>query len=95
MTNRSDRVGMRLVGMPLEHRRPDRQLPSEGSTRGAIQILVDGFPASSRPRPSGIGGYPVIGVVTDEDIDKLGQVRPDRWSGCTGRGRASRTTFLM
>ncbi len=22
------------------------------------------------------GGYPVIGVVTDEDIDKLGQVRP-------------------
>ncbi len=76
VTNRSDRVGMRLVGMPLEHRRPDRQLPSEGATRGAIQIPPNGFPVILGPDHPVTGGYPVIGVVTDEDIDKLGQVRP-------------------
>ncbi|TQK30040.1 5-oxoprolinase/urea amidolyase family protein [Arthrobacter sp. SLBN-53] len=76
VTNRSDRVGMRLVGMPLAHRRPERQLPSEGATRGAIQIPPNGFPVILGPDHPVTGGYPVIGVVTDEDIDKLGQVRP-------------------
>ncbi|AHC23649.1 MULTISPECIES: 5-oxoprolinase/urea amidolyase family protein [Mycobacteriaceae] len=76
VTNRSDRVGMRLAGMPLEHSRPDRQLPSEGATRGAIQIPPNGFPVILGPDHPVTGGYPVIGVVTDEDIDKLGQVRP-------------------
>ena len=76
VTNRSDRVGMRLVGMPLEYRWPDRQLPSEGATRGAIQIPPNGFPVILGPDHPVTGGYPVIGVVTDEDIDTLGQVRP-------------------
>ncbi|MGK2865102.1 MAG: 5-oxoprolinase/urea amidolyase family protein [Mycobacterium sp.] len=76
VTNRSDRVGMRLVGMPLEYRWPDRQLPSEGATRGAIQIPPNGFPVILGPDHPVTGGYPVIGVVTDEDIDKLGQTRP-------------------
>lgn len=76
VTNRSDRVGMRLVGMPLEYRWPDRQLPSEGATRGAIQVPPNGFPVILGPDHPVTGGYPVIGVVTDEDIDALGQVRP-------------------
>lgn len=76
MTNRSDRVGMRLIGMPLEYRWPDRQLPSEGATRGAIQVPPNGFPVIFGPDHPVTGGYPVIGVVTDEGIDKLGQVRP-------------------
>ena len=76
VTNRSDRVGMRLVGMPLEYREPDRQLPSEGATRGAIQVPPNGFPVILGPDHPVTGGYPVIGVVVDADIDKLGQVRP-------------------
>ena len=76
VTNRSDRVGMRLVGMPLEYREPDRQLPSEGATRGAIQVPPNGFPVILGPDHPVTGGYPVIGVVADADIDKLGQVRP-------------------
>nr|WP_110817741.1 5-oxoprolinase/urea amidolyase family protein [Mycolicibacterium peregrinum] len=76
VTTRSDRVGMRLVGMPLDYRRPDRQLPSEGATRGAIQIPPNGFPVILGPDHPVTGGYPVIGVVTDEDIDKLSQARP-------------------
>jgi biotin-dependent carboxylase-like uncharacterized protein len=76
VTNRTDRVGMRLIGMPLEYRWPDRQLPSEGATRGAIQVPPNGFPVILGPDHPVTGGYPVIGVVTDEDIDKVAQIRP-------------------
>ncbi|MCV7281560.1 5-oxoprolinase/urea amidolyase family protein [Mycolicibacterium flavescens] len=75
-TNKGDRVGMRLIGMPLEYRQPDRQLPSEGVMRGAIQVPPNGFPVILGPDHPVTGGYPVIGVVADEDIDKVAQVRP-------------------
>lgn len=85
VTNKSDRVGTRLVGMPLEYRRPDRQLPSDGANRGAIQVPPNGFPVILGPDHPVTGGYPVIGVLTDEDIDKMAQIRPGqtvrmRWS---------------
>lgn len=76
VTNRSDRVGMRLVGMPLDYRWPDRQLPSEGATRGAIQVPPNGLPVILGPDHPVTGGYPVIAVVVDEDIDKASQARP-------------------
>ena len=76
VTNRSDRVGMRLVGMPLEYRWPDRQLPSEGATRGAIQVPPNGFPVILGPDHPVTGGYPVIGVITEADLDRVGQARP-------------------
>jgi len=72
----SDRVGMRLEGRPLRHRRPDRQLPSEGTVRGAIQVPPNGFPIILGPDHPVTGSYPVAGVVTDDDIDELAQVRP-------------------
>lgn len=75
-SERSDRVGMRLSGPPLAHRWPDRQLPSEGATRGAIQVPPNGLPVILGPDHPVTGGYPVIGVVVDRDIDALAQVRP-------------------
>jgi biotin-dependent carboxylase-like uncharacterized protein len=93
-SNRSDRVGMRLEGRPLQHRWPDRQLPSEGATRGAIQVPPNGLPVILGPDHPVTGGYPVIGVVTDEDVDKIAQVRPGQYvrlhwararAGLTGR----------
>jgi biotin-dependent carboxylase-like uncharacterized protein len=84
-SDRSDRVGMRLSGRPLQHRWPDRQLPSEGATRGAIQVPPNGLPVILGPDHPVTGGYPVIGVVVDRDLDALAQVRPGqhvrmRWS---------------
>ncbi len=76
VTNHSDRVGMRLVGMPLEYRWPDRQLPAEGTTRGAIQVLPSGFPVILGPDHPVTGAYPVVGVVVEEDVDALAQVAP-------------------
>ncbi len=75
-SDRSDRVGTRLVGRPLQYHYPDRQLPSEGASRGAIQVPPNGLPVILGPDHPVTGGYPVIGVVTDEDIDRIAQVRP-------------------
>ncbi len=75
-SDRSDRVGMRLEGRPLLHRDPGRQLPSEGATRGAIQVPPNGLPVILGPDHPVTGGYPVVGVVADHDIDRLAQVRP-------------------
>ncbi len=90
VTNHSDRVGMRLVGMPLECRWSNRQLPAEGATRGAIQVLPDGFPVILGPDHPVTGAYPVVGVVVDDDIDTVAQVRP----GQTVRMRWSRPRTL-
>jgi allophanate hydrolase subunit 2 len=76
ISERSDRVGVRLIGPPLQHRWPDRQLASEGVTRGAIQIPPNGQPVILGPDHPTTGGYPVIGVVIDADTDKVGQLRP-------------------
>lgn len=76
VSDRSDRVGMRLMGRPLQHCYPDRQLPSEGATRGAIQVPPNGLPVILGPDHPVTGGYPVVGVVIDEDVDKVAQVRP-------------------
>lgn len=75
-TDRSDRVGMRLSARALTYRWPDRQLPSEGATRGAIQVPPNGQPVILGPDHPVTGGYPVIGVVTDADTDKVAQIRP-------------------
>ena len=76
VSEQSDRVGVRLRGVPLVGRWPDRQLPSEGATRGAVQVPPNGQPVILGPDHPVTGGYPVIGVVADTDTDKLAQLRP-------------------
>lgn len=85
VSDRSDRVGTRLIGKPLELAEPDRQLPSEGVTRGAIQVPPGGQPVILGPDHPVTGGYPAIGVIVDADVDVAAQVRPGqtvrfRWS---------------
>ena len=85
VSERSDRVGVRLSGAALEHRWPQRQLPSEGAIRGAIQVPPNGQPVILGTDHPVTGGYPVIGVVIDDDVDTLAQLRPGqpvrlRWS---------------
>jgi biotin-dependent carboxylase-like uncharacterized protein len=75
-SDRSDRVGMRLSGTPLQHRWPDGRLPSEGACRGAIQVPPNGLPVILGPDHPVTGGYPVVGVVSDDDIDRLAQIPP-------------------
>jgi biotin-dependent carboxylase-like uncharacterized protein len=72
---RSDRVGTRLDGVPLRRARTD-ELPSEGMVRGAIQVPPGGEPVLFGPDHPVTGGYPVVAVVIDADLDRAAQVRP-------------------
>jgi biotin-dependent carboxylase-like uncharacterized protein len=79
VSDRCDRVGMRLEGRPLQYRCPDRELPCEGATRGAIQVPPNGLPVILGPDHPVTGGYPVVGVVSEDDIDKVAQIRPGQY----------------
>jgi biotin-dependent carboxylase-like uncharacterized protein len=78
-SDRSDRAGMGLEGRPIRYCCPDRQLLSEGTTRGAIQLQPNGLPVILGPDHPVTGSYPVVGVVSGEDIDKVAQVRPGQY----------------
>jgi biotin-dependent carboxylase-like uncharacterized protein len=71
----SSRIGLRLAGVPLERRRDD-ELASEGVVRGALQVPPSGSPTIFLADHPVTGGYPVICVVLDEDVDRAAQVRP-------------------
>jgi biotin-dependent carboxylase-like uncharacterized protein len=75
-SERSNRVGIRLAGGQLEHVDPDRQLPSEGVCRGGIQVPPGGEPVLFLADHPVTGGYPVVAVVVDADVDLAAQVRP-------------------
>jgi biotin-dependent carboxylase-like uncharacterized protein len=77
-SDRSDRVGVRLVGPALQSRWPGRQLPSEGAVRGAVQVPPNGQPVILGVDHPVTAGYPVIGVVLDVDTDLMAQLRPGR-----------------
>jgi biotin-dependent carboxylase-like uncharacterized protein len=75
VTSESNRVGLRLDGHPLERAAAD-ELPSEGMVRGALQVPPSGRPVLFLADHPVTGGYPVIGYVTDEDVDACAQLRP-------------------
>jgi len=94
-SEKSNRVGMRLEGAALQHRDADRQLPSEGACRGAIQVPPSGEPVLFLADHPVTGGYPVVAVVVDADVDRAAQVRPGqtlrfRWHTTASTGQRAR-----
>ena len=75
VTERSNRVGLRLDGPALE-RATDAELPSEGTVSGAVQLPADGRPVVFLADHPVTGGYPVVAVVREADLDLLAQLRP-------------------
>ncbi len=75
VSERSDRVGMRLDGPVLERARAD-ELPSEGMVPGAVQVPPSGSPVVLGVDGPVTGGYPVIGVVTRAGAALLAQAPP-------------------
>ncbi|GAB3998266.1 5-oxoprolinase subunit C family protein [Nocardioides marmoraquaticus] len=76
--SRSNRVGVRLEGPPLE-RRPDRagtELPSEGTVAGAVQVAANGLPVLFLRDHPVTGGYPVVAVVVTDDLPLAAQAAP-------------------
>jgi biotin-dependent carboxylase-like uncharacterized protein len=74
VTGNSNRVGARLDGPALK-RAVHEELPSEGVVSGALQVPPDGRPILFLADHPVTGGYPVIGVVIAEDLDRAGQLR--------------------
>jgi biotin-dependent carboxylase-like uncharacterized protein len=70
----SDRTGLRLSGPRIGRR--EGELPSEGLVPGAVQVPADGAPIVLGPDAGVTGGYPVVAVVIDADLDILGQIPP-------------------
>ncbi|WP_280420408.1 biotin-dependent carboxyltransferase family protein [Nocardia carnea] len=74
----ADRVGARLDradGPPL-HRASTAELPTEGVALGSVQVPPGGQPVVFLADHPITGGYPVIAVVLDADIDLIAQARP-------------------
>src|SRR5262249_35612684 len=83
----SDRMGMRLIGPPLELKpRPDYLVRDAGS--GPADIVDDVIPGGGIQVPGGIepivmgvenptaGGYAKIATVISTDLGKMGQLMP-------------------
>lgn len=71
----SNRVGLRLQGERLQ-RIVAGELPTEGLVRGCLQVPPSGLPTLLLADHPVTGGYPVIAVVIDTDVDRTAQVRP-------------------
>lgn len=80
----SNRVGVRLdrpstddgEPAPVLHRRITGEIPSEGIVLGSLQVPPSGQPVLFLADHPVTGGYPVVAVVHDDDIDRAAQLRP-------------------
>ncbi len=74
VTDRSDRMGMRLEGPAVPC--PSEKMLSEGICLGAVQVPADGQPIVLLNDRQTIGGYPKIGAIIARDTAHLAQLRP-------------------
>ncbi len=75
VSDRSDRIGVRLEGPAL----PSAEswtTPSEGMVAGAIQLPPGGRPVLFLADHPVTGGYPVVAVLDEREIDRAAQLRP-------------------
>lgn len=75
---KSNRVGVRLENgvMRRHHDFAGAELASEGVVRGSIQVPASGEPIIFGADHPVTGGYPVVGVLTEESADLAAQARP-------------------
>lgn len=79
VTQQSNRVGLRLLGERPLQRAADfqgRELPSEGTALGALQVPANGQPVLFLADHPLTGGYPVIGCVAPHHLDLAAQLPP-------------------
>ncbi|MGA7324015.1 MAG: biotin-dependent carboxyltransferase family protein [Rhodomicrobium sp.] len=71
----SDRMGLRLAGLPLE-RSIQGELPSQGTTAGGIQVPSGGHPILLLADRQTTGGYPRIATLIGACIAGAGRLTP-------------------
>ncbi len=75
ISSSSDRMGMRLTGTVIQHRK-ETGLVSDGIVTGSIQVPPDGMPIVMMVDHQTTGGYPKIATVIQADIPLLAQCLP-------------------
>jgi len=78
ITPASNRMGYRLEGPHLAHRR-GADILSDATPLGAIQVPASGQPILLMADRQTTGGYPKIAVVITADIPIAGQLAPGDW----------------
>lgn len=74
---KSDRMGLRLEGPPIEHRKDKgADILSEGMPLGAVQVPKNGQPIVLLAGRQTVGGYTKIAVVASADMHKISQRKP-------------------
>jgi biotin-dependent carboxylase-like uncharacterized protein len=71
----SDRMGARLRGARITHRR-GHDIVSDGIALGSVQVPGDGQPIVLLVDRQSTGGYTKIATVCSFDVARLGQARP-------------------
>ncbi|ENH98372.1 allophanate hydrolase subunit 2 [Gracilibacillus halophilus YIM-C55.5] len=75
ISSQSNRMGYRINGGRL-HYPQDKQLLTEATSFGAIQVPPSGEPIVLMADGQPTGGYPKIGQIAQVDLPKLSQLRP-------------------
>ena len=76
VTSKSDRMGYRLEGEVIKHRKDKpKGIISEPTVPGGIQIPPEGQPIILLMEQT-VGGYPKIATVISTEIRKVGQAKP-------------------
>lgn len=77
LSARSDRMGYRLSGEPLEHKE-GADVISQGMVLGEIQVPGDGQPIVMMSDHPTTGGYTCIATIIRADLPLLAQAEPER-----------------
>jgi antagonist of KipI len=78
VASQSDRMGYRLIG-PLVPRVAEREMISDATFPGAIQVPVSGEPILLMADRQTTGGYPQIAIVITADLPLAAQLAPGDW----------------
>jgi KipI family sensor histidine kinase inhibitor len=79
ITSQSDRMGYRLAGRERIARASDREMISDATFVGAVQIPASGEPILLMADRQTTGGYPQIATVITADLPLAGQLAPGDW----------------
>ena len=75
VSTQSDRMGVRLLGAPLQ-RRITEDMTSSAVAPGTVQVPPDGQPIVLLADAQTIGGYPQVAHVIAVDLPVMAQLRP-------------------
>ena len=75
LASQSDRVGCRLTGPRIGHRR-GADIVSDGTAFGSVQVSGDGMPIVLMADRGTTGGYTKIATVASADLSRVAQAAP-------------------